>query len=42
MAVLARACGHRRLADFELRDLSTWKAEVARLTGVAYAGVGPL
>ena len=39
MQVLARACGHHRLADFELRDLTTWKREVADLTGVAYGGV---
>jgi glutamate synthase domain-containing protein 2 len=42
MKVLARACGHRRLADFELRDLTTWKRDVACLTGVAYGGVVPL
>jgi glutamate synthase domain-containing protein 2 len=40
MQVLARACGHRRLADFGARDLTTWKREVTDLTGVAYAGVG--
>ena len=41
MQVMARACGHARLADFELRDLSTWKREMADLSGVAYGGVGP-
>ena len=40
MAVLARACGHARLADFEPRDLVAWKEDVARLVGVRYAGVG--
>lgn len=40
MKVLARACGHARLCDFTIDDLTTWKADVARLTGVAYAGVG--
>jgi len=39
MKVLARACGHESLADFELSDLTTWKKEVATLTGVSYAGV---
>ena len=39
MCVLARACGHRRLADFELRDLTSWKADIARLTGVSCGGV---
>ena len=42
MKVLARACGHRRLSEFRLDDLSTWKHEVALLTGVRYAGVGGL
>jgi len=39
MQVLARACGHDHLAGFELADLTTWKREVADLSGVAYAGV---
>lgn len=42
MQVMARACGHDHLSDFELRDLTTWKRDVAYLTGVAYAGVVPL
>lgn len=42
MSVLARACGHRRLADFSINDLTTWKRDVAHMTGVAYAGVSPL
>jgi glutamate synthase domain-containing protein 2 len=40
MSVLARACGHDRLSAFELGDLTTWKRDVAELTGVAYGGVG--
>jgi len=40
MKVMARACGHERLAGFERRDLTTWKRGVADLTGVEYAGVG--
>lgn len=39
MKVLARACGHDRLSGFEPRDLTTWKREIADLSGVAYAGV---
>ncbi|MGD2132598.1 MAG: glutamate synthase-related protein [Maricaulaceae bacterium] len=39
MTVLARACGHRRLSDFNIDDLITWKREMADLSGVAYAGV---
>jgi len=42
MQVLARACGHRRLADFSLGDLTTWDRDMAYLTGVSYAGVVPL
>jgi glutamate synthase domain-containing protein 2 len=41
MKVLARACGHRRLRDFSMRDLTTWKREIADLTGVHYAGDSP-
>lgn len=40
MQVMARACGHRRLADFNASDLTTWKREMADLTGVRYGGVG--
>ena len=42
MKVLARACGHSSLADFGRDDLTTWKPEVARLTGVRYSGVTAL
>ncbi len=41
MQVLARAAGHRRLADFDRDDLTTYHTEMARLTGVAYGGVTP-
>ncbi len=40
MQVLARACGHRHLRGFRVEDLTTWKREIADLTGVPYAGVG--
>jgi len=39
MKVLARACGHAALADFSADDLTTWKRDIADLTGVRYAGV---
>ena len=42
MQILARACGHSHLQEFSREDLTTWKREVAYLTGVAYAGVVPL
>ncbi len=38
MKVLARACGHERLSDFNKSDLSTYDEVVHRLTGVAWAG----
>ena len=41
MQVVARACGHDRLAGFTIDDLTTWHREVAHLTGVRYAGVEP-
>ena len=39
LRVMARACGHDHLADFSLEDLTTWKREIADLTGVRYSGV---
>ena len=39
MAILARACGHRHFRQFSHRDLTTWKQEMADLSGVAFAGV---
>ncbi|QAU11547.1 glutamate synthase [Halorubrum sp. BOL3-1] len=40
MKVMARACGHDDLDGFERRDLTTWKRDIADLTGVEYGGVG--
>jgi len=42
MKVLARACGHAHLNQFALGDLTTWKRQIAHLTGIPYAGVMPL
>ena len=42
MQVMARACGHGRLGDFNPADLTAWKRDVAALSGVRYAGVTPL
>ena len=39
MQVLARACGHDHLNKFNPADLTTWKREIADLSGIAYAGV---
>lgn len=40
MTVLARAAGHRHLREFSIEDLTTYKTDMAQLTGVAYGGVG--
>ncbi len=42
MSVLARACGHAHLSDFDRRDLATWNDTMARLSGIAYAGIAPV
>ena len=39
MSVMARACGHTHLNQFSAIDLTTWKRDVAYLTGVSYGGV---
>ena len=41
MVVLARACGHARLAELNADDLTTFDRDMHHLTGVAYAGVQP-
>ncbi|SDT91405.1 glutamate synthase-related protein [Halopseudomonas salegens] len=42
MQVMARACGHHALSDFNPRDLATWQREMALLSGVEYAGLTKL
>jgi len=39
MQVLARACGHNSVSDFTPRDITTWKRDVAELSGIRFAGV---
>jgi len=39
MMVLARAAGHSHLGDFSIDDLTTFKRDIADLTGVDYGGV---
>ena len=39
MKVLARACGHADIQEFNAADLTTWKKELSQLTGVRYAGI---
>ncbi len=39
MSVVARAAGHRHLSAFSAGDLTSFKRDMCRLTGVAYGGV---
>lgn len=39
MQVMARACGHDHLSGFDLEDLTTWKKDMAELSGVPFGGV---
>tara|TARA_Y100000031_G_scaffold156555_1_gene211639 strand:+ start:4659 stop:6185 length:1527 start_codon:yes stop_codon:yes gene_type:complete len=39
MCLLARACGHNHLSEFSVQDVTTWKKEIADLTGIRFAGV---
>ncbi len=41
MQVMARACGHDHLNQFSKDDLATFNYEMARLSGVEYAGYDP-
>ena len=40
MQVMARACGHDHLSKFGKDDLTTWKSEMAALSGVRFGGLG--
>ena len=37
--VVARACGHHSVSEFDHDDLSTMDYEMSRLTGITYAGI---
>jgi len=39
MKVLARACGHSKLSQFNQNDLTTFKIDMAKLSGVKYGGI---
>jgi len=39
MQVMARACGHDHLSQFNVDDLITWKPEMERLSGVRFGGL---
>jgi glutamate synthase domain-containing protein 2 len=38
MQVMARACGHNALNQFNKNDLATWQREMSLLSGVRYSG----
>ncbi|WP_025820027.1 glutamate synthase-related protein [Shewanella marina] len=38
MSVMARACGHNHLNQFNQNDLATWHHEMARLSGIHFSG----
>lgn len=38
MQVLARACGHANLSEFNANDLTSWKRDTAELAGIRFAG----
>jgi glutamate synthase domain-containing protein 2 len=42
MQVMARACGHTHVSELAMSDLTTWKRDVAELTGMSYGGVTPV
>lgn len=39
MQVMARACGHSHLSEFNHDDLTTWKKEMSQISGVTFGGV---
>lgn len=39
MQVMARACGHNHLNQFNPQDITTWHKDMAELSGVQYGGV---
>lgn len=41
MQVMARACGHAHLNQFNADDITTWKKEMADLAGIQFAGFTP-
>ncbi len=40
MQVMARACGHGHLNQFNQADITTWSRQMADLSGIGYGGVG--
>lgn len=40
MKVMARACGHSRLDQFNKNNLTSWKKDMAEIAGISFAGAG--
>jgi len=41
MQVMARACGHSHLNQFNINDLATFNSEMAKLSGINFSGFNP-
>ena len=41
MQIMKRACGRRHIADFDLADLVSFDSEMAKHSGIPFAGIGP-
>ncbi|MDD1781195.1 CDGSH iron-sulfur domain-containing protein [Enterovibrio sp. ZSDZ35] len=41
MQVMARACGHDHLSQFNIDDIATFHKDIAELAGIPYSGVVP-
>jgi len=39
MQILARACGHDHLSKLRHSDLTTWKSDMAKLSGISFGGI---
>lgn len=39
MKVMARACGHNSLSQFNINDIGTWQRELAQMAGIPYTGI---
>ena len=39
MKIMARACGHNHLNQFNQKDITTWKKDMAELTGIKFGGM---
>ncbi|MFT5451688.1 MAG: glutamate synthase domain-containing protein 2 [Enterobacterales bacterium] len=42
MQVMARACGHEDLSQFNSNDLASWHDKMCRLSGIKYSGISEI